>query len=333
MGATIPLTATLAADQRKASHDARSMQDYENYGKGTTLETQDEGPVAQYVIYIYNLLEVPHTVNLPPNFPAFLIPACESGKDFAYTIMPAFVRNKFNRSGTYEHYTQREDGRKAAGQILNPGSFPTTLWDSQLADRTSYSRDNVQDQFGNNLNNYGCFWSLVRPDDPDLRKQIDIFKKRWMNTVEQLIRNGSALYASKKEAEISPMMHFAMDYAKRQAPWHQSHQHMIACPNCGMHIMDGLAYHRNEFGEKCIVDEEKCRRLGVLPPLEIAPAPAAQAVASATQPPVTEEMPAPEIQGAADEANIFAEENEILAMATRIRAKRAKKKEEATEKP
>jgi len=40
--------------------------------------------------------------------------------------------------------------------------------------------------------------------------------------------------------------------------------HMISCPNCGDPIKDGIAYHRNSFGDKCIVDHARCVKLGII---------------------------------------------------------------------
>ena len=39
---------------------------------------------------------------------------------------------------------------------------------------------------------------------------------------------------------------------------------MISCPNCGALVKDGLAYHKNEFGEKCILDWEKTYQAGAV---------------------------------------------------------------------
>jgi hypothetical protein len=56
------------------------------------------------------------------------------------------------------------------------------------------------------------------------------------------------------------MMHFAMDYLGKQAPWHMSMRHMISCPICGDQVPEGIAYHRNSFGDRCIIDMAKYER-------------------------------------------------------------------------
>lgn len=316
--ATAPLTATLAADQRAARRAAKSMEDGDP-GRVVNLIVQDEGPAPQYVIYIYNVLEKPHTRHLPPNFPAFHIPGCLPGEKFAYTVLPAFVRNKFNRPGTVEYYTQREDGRKSAGQLLNPASFPGISWEAQLSDAITTSRDNVQENWGNNLNNQGCFWSLTRPDDPALERELEIFTKRARTWLNGLIREANMLDVStdaqgrSRKGEISPDMHFAADYLKVRASWHTTHEHMVSCPTCSEPITAGIAYHRNSFGEKCIVDEAKCRKLGIVPPAEIAPI----------------EEPVAAVAGESE----LPSEDEILALAEKIRNERRRKAQAAKRKP
>ncbi len=53
---SIPVTHTMAQDQRRAMTQARATQDQQNHG-ATTIETQDVGKEAGYVIYVYNILD------------------------------------------------------------------------------------------------------------------------------------------------------------------------------------------------------------------------------------------------------------------------------------
>jgi hypothetical protein len=260
----VPLTATLAPDQRSAQRQAKATQDHENQ-KGIMLEVSDDGVAPQYVIYVYNILNMPHERHMPPNFAHFMIPACPEGQKVSYTVLPPFVRNKFNKPGSMEYYYRREDGRKSAGQLLNPGSFPSIDWERQRFQNAT----DIDDQVGNNLNNFGVWWSLTKPDDLALDREIVIFEKRAREQMNQLVALAEQLVASGKLDRISPRMHFAMDYLKLKAPWHMSHQHMIACPTCGESIVAGVAYHRNSFGDKCIVDQARCEALGVIVPREV----------------------------------------------------------------
>lgn len=249
----VPLTARLSQNQQRASNKARGMQDSENHGS-VTLDTQDIDHDPGYVIYIYNILDREWTVRQPPLFPMLMIPACPKGQPFSFTILPAFVKLPYLKPGGTEYYYKNEDGRKAATSLLNPSAFPGTKWESQIQKWDS------PDQMNNNLNAYGVFWSLTKPDETEkLKKEITIFKKRVQSTMDELIREGERLNSmgDKGRPLISPLMHFAMDYQGKQAPWHMASFHMITCPNCGEPVQEGIAYHKNAFGERCIVDYER----------------------------------------------------------------------------
>src|SRR5882724_5646602 len=142
---SIPLTATLAQDQRKAVNMGRSLTDSANHS-AITIEAQDRGKEAGYVIYVYNILEREHFVEQPPLFPHFYIPACKKGEKFSFTMLPAFVMEPYCKPGTTEFYYKNVDGRKCATSLLNPSALPGTDWKSQQQNW------NTGDQFGNNLN-------------------------------------------------------------------------------------------------------------------------------------------------------------------------------------
>jgi hypothetical protein len=243
-----------AENQQRAKQEAQKMQDGERHKSYGTLVVQDLPPLPNEVIYVYNLLERTHEINQPPLFPVFRIPACEPGKKFAVTTLPRYVnevREDFLRD---EKSYKTIDGRRAATSLLNPDIFPGTDWSAQLAE----GRTGNGDQTGNNLNSFGVFWSLTKPDDPALEKQIALFRKRAEKTLRGMIDEGNRLNANEKERHlITPLMHFAMEYFHLQAPWHMSHERLVPCPNCGERIREGIAYHKNEFGERCIIDMER----------------------------------------------------------------------------
>jgi hypothetical protein len=251
----------IVADSEHGPRAARSMERQENSPKGAKLETSDERPGVNYKIYVYNLLDMEHIVEQPPVFPRFVVPACPRGERFSVTTLPAFVKERYERPGSTEYYYKEIDGRKYATSLLNPGAYPGTLWQAQTQDWRS------NDQFGNNLNAIGVFWSMKAPNDPELEKEIQIMKGVCLKTMNALVRKAEQLYNSKKEAEITPLQHFAMDYLHKQAPWHLQSDRMVDCPTCGEPVKEGIAYHRNSFGEKCPVDYEKCRELGIIPKL------------------------------------------------------------------
>jgi len=250
----IPVTHSIAQNQRRAMDQAKNMVDSENHG-ATTLVTQDRGHEPEYFIYVYNLLEKEWIVRQPPLFAAFHIPAREKGQKFSVTLLPAYVNEVYQKAGSTELSYKQLDGRKAATSLLNPGAFPGVSWEGQLHDWQT------DDQTGNNLNNFGCFWSLTRPDEPEkLDVEIKMFSDKCRRTMEELVKRAEELFESGERKLITPMMHFAMDYLGKQAPWHMSMRHMISCPVCGDSVPEGIAYHRNSFGEKCIIDMERYQR-------------------------------------------------------------------------
>lgn len=269
----MPLEATheLSIDSDAAVRMSRAKQAESNSPKGSRLEAGDEGPEPNYKLYVYNVLPLEHEINQPPAFPRFIIPAKKSGERFGVTTLPVLVKERYEKPGSTEYFYKRVDGRKYATSLLNPAAFPGTSWEAQLQNWRS------NDQFGNNFNALGCFWSLTDPNDEKLEGELEQFRARAVKTLNELARKAESLYNSKKEDEITPLMHFAMDFLHKQAPWHLRSDMLVDCPTCGEPVKEGIAYHRNSFGDKCPVDYEKCRALGIIP---------AEGLAAATPAPV-----------------------------------------------
>src|SRR5258708_39819209 len=95
--------------------------------------------------------------------------------------------------------------------LLNPNSFPGTKWDSQIQNWDS--EETAITGSANNLNLYGVWWSLTRPDEIErLDEEIKIFRDRTHVTMNKLVEQAELLSAAGDLKGISPMMHFAMDY-------------------------------------------------------------------------------------------------------------------------
>lgn len=240
--------------------------------RGTRLTTGDDTPPSGEKIYVYNILDREYVVNQPPAFPAFKIPACPKGIPAAVTMLPRFVHERYERPGSVEYYYKNVDGRKYATSLLNPSAFPGVKWEAQLQPWRS------TDQFGNNLNAWGVFWSMSPPlidedklpetvlllkQSPQLEKEIELFRARCKGTMNDLVRQAELLSASQQEGQITPNMHFAMDLLRRQAKWHMQSEFLIDCPTCGEPVKEGVAYHRNSMNFVCPVDIARCRELGI----------------------------------------------------------------------
>ena len=252
-------THDMSIDSDNAMRATRGKIAESNYPKGARLETGDDVPLPTYKLYIYNVLELEHEVNQPPAFPRFIIPPKPKDKKFSVILFPNFVKERYEKPGSVEYFFKHVDGRKYATTLLNPAAFPGINWNAQLQNWRS------NDQFGNNYNSFGCFWSLKGPEDPELEAELQQFRTIARKTLEALIRQGEYLYNSKKENEITPLMHFAMEHLHKTAPWHMESYLMVDCPNCGEPVKEGVAYHRNSFGERCIIDVARCAEIGIFP--------------------------------------------------------------------
>lgn len=248
-------TWAIAQDQTRAIENTRS-QEYMANRAALTLATADDANFYTHYIYVYNVLDREYIVEQPPQFPRFRIPRCPSGQKFSFTVLPPYVLEPYNRAGTTEMYYKKIDGRKSATSLLNPSAYPGTKWESQLQNWEA------PDQVGNNLNAFGVFWSLTKPDQAEqITKEVKAFKQRAEKTLNQMIRDAEILNAAGKLGEISPWQHFAMDYFGKQASWHMSSEHMIHCPNCGEMVKDGIAYHKNSLGDRCVIDFDRYKEM------------------------------------------------------------------------
>ena len=216
------------------------------------LRTQDNVQ-AKPPIYIYNICELPHVRNMPPEFPAFTVEPCPKGAKFSVKPFPGTVNERYCKPGTSEYYYEQRDGRKYATSLLNPDMFPGTDWRAQLIE----GRTGNDDMTGMNMNAFGVFWLELGPEDPSLPAVIKLFRERVDKTMDALVKEGNRWNAQGKLENISPMMHFAAEYFGITAPWHMSHRHKTECPNCGDLVLEGISYHRNAFGDLCIIDRER----------------------------------------------------------------------------
>src|ERR1700675_1234874 len=122
--------------------------------EATTLATQDNA-ATKPPIYIYNLCELPHLRNAPPEFPAFTVDPCPKGAKFSVKLFPGLVNERYVKAGTSEYYYKQVDGRKYATSLLNPDCFPGTEWERQLIE----GKTGNDDMTGMNMNALGAFWS------------------------------------------------------------------------------------------------------------------------------------------------------------------------------
>jgi hypothetical protein len=214
-------------------------------------------------IYIYNVLPLEHKgINRSRPYTNVTIPACKDGEKVSSPFMIPEIVNVPRQSATsFEVQIQTEDGRRRAMDIINPANIGLNqdLSDEQLQRQTG---DNFLDQEGNNLNNLGVFWSELGPDDPRLDEQVTKFKARAEKTLNSMINKAKIKEATGKIQDITPLERFAVAYFGITTSWNQVHEHKVTCPNCGDQIKQGVALHRNQFGDKCVLDWKRAYRTG-----------------------------------------------------------------------
>jgi len=247
-GVGVPVNAKLKPNKRGMQFGGVEDDDFE----GPTLKTQDNAQTKP-PIYIYNICELSHVRNQPPEFPGFTVEPCAKGEKFSVKTFPGLVNERYVRPGTAEYYYAQVDGRKYATSLLNPDCFPGTEWQAQLNEGQTGNND----MSGMNLNALGVFWSELAPDNPKLGEILKLFRTRVDKTMDALVKEGNRWNAQGKLENISPMMHFAMEYFGLSSPWHMSHRHKTECPNCGDLVLEGIAYHRNASGDICVIDRDR----------------------------------------------------------------------------
>lgn len=239
----------------KAIDKGRAMEANEN-NRGTRLQAQYGRRVDKF-IFLYNILagwDFP-AVTQPPTFPMFKIPEIPKGEDFSFTLLPEMVNEIYAKPGTDEILYITRPGTEAANSLVNPDQHPGNPFEAQFRDISKFGN---RDMGGTNLNDLGVWWSWTEPDDAKLVEEINRMRKRVDGTMRALIKEANHLNVTKGGPEqITPLHHFAMDYFHLQSIWHSSMEHLVPCPNCAQPVRQGIAYHKNEFGDRCIIDRDR----------------------------------------------------------------------------
>src|SRR5215472_15644623 len=92
VGTGLPPTATL-----KKSHKIQSG-DLGGDVEATILKTQDN-LVTRPPIFVYNICEMAHIREQPPEFPSLEIEACPKGERFSVKMLPGLVNERYMKPG------------------------------------------------------------------------------------------------------------------------------------------------------------------------------------------------------------------------------------------
>lgn len=251
-------TATIKAFHPPGTGASKSFEQGNNYGPWT-LEVSDARPMTGKTIKIYNVLGITHKdINRAHPYSKVTIPACKEGQRVSDPfLIPPFVNQPYVEMGKYEQKFRVVNGMEVAIDIINPALTPSwrlaNCQDIQMSENSWEASSNVN----NNLNEFGVFATTLDRDDPALEPLIEKFKARAEKTLSRLYNQAKELEISGKSREIGNLMRFAAGYFGLPIAGSQIYEHKISCPNCGEPIKAGIFYHRNQFGEKCVLDWKK----------------------------------------------------------------------------
>lgn len=210
---------------------------------------------ADYYIYIFNVGQKSHPLTHPLVKGA--IPGCKPGQKYLYAFrLPNLMKQIWANADTGFPQTHTEYGERVATDLINPANLGVDQW-AELDKSKIISS-------GQDLSNYGVFWSLNEtPNDAELAK----ITAKMQAYYRILIKRGDELARLGKLADITEDMHMAAEYFQYKAGWHAQVELPDNCPNCGEEIKKGIAYHKNSMDMICIIDADRAAKAGVKIPV------------------------------------------------------------------
>jgi len=168
-------------------------------------------------IYIYNISNIEFYITRPPNFPPMLIRKCPLDQEYIQVgaLTHPFIEMYDDVHLNGEKTLRSVDGFREASRLLNPHSFsnlPEHQWNDQLEDIYQ----------GQNLNNYGVFWSL---NQPPTREELDKAKLKLLETYAKELQK---MFLIEKESEsqaqqyANNISYAAASYFSLNTSWHQT---------------------------------------------------------------------------------------------------------------
>jgi hypothetical protein len=188
-----------------------------------------------------------------PGFPFYVIPACGRDEQFSKPI--------------YELGHQDEPGIKG---IINYEflEIDKTKWAQHLAEEIAMEIMGIgagkpPEQ---NLENFGLFrsWS-----NPPKASEADAAKKRFLGTLEQIVKDGNKIYAQGEkrspDGQIIGSEHiWAAGLLGQVEPWAKTAKQMIACPECQFDMPANASVHFGPGGCGAVIDLERALESGLI---------------------------------------------------------------------
>jgi hypothetical protein len=210
----------------------------------------------EFYVYLFNICPKEFVVYRPPLLSKLVIHACPEGQTYIKALrLPDIVNQCWQDADTGQARTRGFDGRKVAMDVINPNNL-TLNQDAAIDANTVFSD-------GNDLSKFGVFWSLNEvPTEAELANA----KKKLEATLRQLLTQGDGFDRGNKRELLTEMHYMADNYFKAGSAWNRIPQVPVDCPNCGLPIRKGQAYHAipDLPGKLCVIDWDKTIKAGVM---------------------------------------------------------------------
>jgi hypothetical protein len=206
----------------------------------------------EYEVFVYSISRRSHYVQRPPVFSKLLIVACPADERYCMVARFPHPFTQLDRDMNGSIIAVNMDGQKVAQGICNPNN----LTDNQDlgSDRWLSLGDD-----GSNLSKKGVFWSLNNPPE---EHEIAAAEKRLDNYHRQLLNEADSLALTdpkKLQERLTTNLDYrlAADAFGEEHTWHKLRARGLAtvnCANCGESIKSGVAFHRDQDGDLCVLD-------------------------------------------------------------------------------
>lgn len=210
-----------------------------------------------YYIYIHSIADRPFLIAQPPLFPRLQIPAKKPGTKYIKVCRIPQPFNQVDREGAVGDLIVRgHQAERVAQSLCNPNN--------QTLDQDAVPPEKQVLGFGVDFNAQGVFWSKNEvPTDEEIKK-AEARRERYYKGLIERARVLEISDPKHLEALINRDYHMAAEYFNIETSWHRKMIRYEECPHCGEMVKPGVAFHRNEFGGVCIIDEARARKAGVV---------------------------------------------------------------------
>lgn len=198
-------------------------------------------------VYVFNTSRSNYSLH-HPIFGNVTLPGCPPDREYIKCMAIPHPKLEYFSDSDGNLQAKSWDGWRLGVDMLNPANIGMDQYATGVSDLTAGSTNFIQ---------RGVFLSLNETPTAEEMQKSDQVKKDYYHTLIQRADYQEMADVTKLPNEITTEHHIAADYFGMEKSWHKMNRLASMCPNCGDPVRPGTAYHRNSFGEKCIIDREK----------------------------------------------------------------------------